>query len=280
MNDGQEVSVAVVGRDQAAKPLNRALFARRADEVLDTVLRLRGELGLDESIRVAIEQYVDGEEHRELRRLAEVIAFARRQALIQQRLDDDREQLHHGDLDHEKRVSVGHHYEMLRHEACEYNHLLRDLIEHSGTLFTRDLLMRWLVEASQGRMDWAKGEVTGAISEIALHAALQGLPELRGVRYATVEEDLAGYDFVAEYGGKLLTLDAKTGFYRPLSERKHGHKHLEISVPREAIEDFRVTRKGLDLLRREVRQALNRGPEEQHHVSYHASRHHFRGAHA
>jgi hypothetical protein len=272
MNDGEGVS--------APRPLNRAEFVHRADEVLDMVIRLRGELGLEEAIRVVIERYVDDEPHPELRRLAEAIAYARRQALIQQRLDDDREQLHHGHLSHDELVSVGHHYEMLRQEACEYNHLLRGVIEYSGMLFTRDLLMRWLVEASQGRMEWAKGEVTGAVSEIALHAALQGLPEFRGLRYASVAEDLAGYDFVAEWNGQLVTVDAKTGLYRPLSERKHGHRHLEISVPREAVEGFRVTRRGLDLLRHEARQALHRQPEDGRQqpgrTGRHASQHHFR----
>jgi hypothetical protein len=118
--------------------------------------------------------------------------------------------------------------------------------------------------------------MAGAVSEMALHAALQGLPELKELRYATIEEDLAGYDFVAEWQGKLLTVDAKTGLYYPLSERVHGHRHLEISVPREAVKDFKVTRKGLDLLRHEVRQALQRGTG----VSKHASHLHFRPVHA
>lgn len=263
-------------------PLDEGIFARRADDILALMATLRTQLGLEEAIRVVAERYVDGEEHPELRRLAEVISYARRQALIQQRLDDDREQLHSGLLEHDERVSVGHHYEMLRHQACEYNHLLRGLIESSGQYFSREDLMGWLVTASQGRAEWATGEVTGAVSEVALHAALQGLPELRGLRYATLEEDLAGYDFVAEWRGKLLTLDAKTGFYRPLTERKHGHKHLEISVPRESIKGFRVTRRGLDLLRTEVKQALGRQPEEvapgqePQRVPMFASRHHVR----
>jgi hypothetical protein len=259
-------------------PLDERIFARRADDILALMATLRAELGLEEAIRVVAERYVDGEAHPELRRLAEVVSYARRQALVQQRLDDDREQLHSGRLNHDERVSVGHHYEMLRHQACEYNHLLRGLIESSGQYFSREQLMDWLVAASQGRVEWAKAEVTGAVSEMVLHAALQGLPELRGLRYATTEEDLVGYDFVAEWGGKLLTVDAKTGFYRPLTERKHGHKHLEISVPRETVKDFRVTRRGLDLLRHEVRQALARQPQEgePQRVSYFASQHHVR----
>jgi hypothetical protein len=250
------------------RPLSRDMFRRRAEEMLDLITHLRGELGLTEAINVVIDRFVDGEAHPELKRFAEVMALARRQALLQQRLDEDREQLHGGRLDHEARVSVGHHYEMLRHEACRYNHLLRSLIEGCGEYFDRDDLMRWLVSASQGRAQWAKAEITGASSEVALHAALQGLPELRYLRYATLEEDLTGYDFVAEWQGNLLTIDAKTGFYRPLSERKHGHRHLEISVPREAIKDFRVTRRGLDLLRHEVRQALQRNESVHEHGSH------------
>jgi len=256
------------------QPLNHNVFARRADEILSLVSQLRGELGLTEAINVTIDRYVDGEQHPELKRFGEVLALGRRQALLQQRLDDDREQLHHGHLNHEELVSTGHHYEMLRHEACRYNHLLRGVIEESGQYFGRDELMGWLVQASQGRHDWAKAEVTGSVSEVALHAALQGLPELRGLRYASLEEDLVGYDFVAEWQGKLLTVDAKSGLYRPLSERKHGHRHLEISVPREAVKDFRVTRRGLDLLRHEVRQALHYNMPS----AVHASHHHFRPA--
>jgi hypothetical protein len=255
------------------KPLTRAMFQQRAAEILDLIGHLRHDLGLTEALNVVVDRYVDGEPHPELRRFAEVLGLARRQAVLQHRLDDDREALHHGHLSHDELVSTGHHYEMLRHEACRYNHLLRGLIEGGSEYFTREELMKWLVSASQGRADWAKSQLTGASSEVALHAALQGLPELRYLRYATVEEDLAGYDFVAEWQGNLLTIDAKTGFYQPLSERKHGHRHLEISVPREAVKDFRVTRRGLDLLRHEVRQTLHRGQGiEKHGPHYHYRR--------
>jgi hypothetical protein len=264
-----------IGAGLVSRP-EQVTFAQRAQDILRLVGDLRGELGLAEAINVVIDRYVDDETHPELRRLGEVLGLARRQALIQQRLDDDREGLHSGRLSHDELVSTGQHYETLRHEACLYNHVLRGLIESSGQHFSRDELMSWLTTASQGRAAWAKGEVTGAVSEIALHAALQGMPELRELRYATLEEDLAGYDFVAQWQGKLLTLDAKTGFYQPLSERIHGHRHLEISVPHEAVRDFRVTRRGLDLLRHEVRQALHRSAG----VEEHAPHGHFRAVHA
>jgi hypothetical protein len=241
-----------------AASLARADFVRRAEEILSTITRVREQWGLQEAVRVATEQFVDTEPHMELAQFGRVVALARRQALIQQQLNDDREQLHHGHLDHEELVSLGHHYEMLRREACEYNHELRGLIENFGHYFSREELTDWLVEASQGRRQWTRSEITGAVSEIAMHAALQGLPELRGLRYATLDEDLAGFDFVATWDGQMVTLDAKTGLYQPLAERKHGHMHLEISVPREAVKDFRVTRRGLNLLRHEVRQALGR----------------------
>src|SRR6185312_1326197 len=222
-------------------PVSSTMFAHRADEILALMAHLRGELGLAEAINVTIERFVDDEPHPEMRRFGEVIALARRQAVLQERLDDDRSDLHSGALNHEQRVSVGRNYETLRHEACRYNHLLRGMIESCGHYFSREQLMRWLTSASQGRSQWARGEVTGAVSELALHAALQGLPELRDLRYATMEEDLAGYDFVASWHGKLLTVDAKTGVYAPLTQSKHGHKHLEISVPREAVKEFWVT---------------------------------------
>lgn len=239
-----------------ATELTHEVFAQRAEQMVGVVQRLRGELGLNEAITEAMDRYVHRELQSELAHFAEVILLARRQALLQQRIDEDREALHHGHLSHDELVAKGHHYETLRYSACAYNHLLRGLIESCGQYFSRDELMDWLTAVSQGRRDWAKAEVTGAVSEVALHAALQGLPELRGMRYATLEEDLAGYDFVTQWQGKLLTIDAKTGRYPPLAERKHGHRHLEISVPREVISDFRITRHGLDLLRKEVRKAL------------------------
>ena len=249
--------------------LDEQMFSRRANELIHLIDELRGELGLNEAINVAIERFVDEEPHPELRRFSEVLVLGRRQALLQEQLDDDREELHKGRLDHEELTSLGHHYETLRHEACTYNHLLRSVIESNGQYFSRDDLDRWLTSTSQGRHQWARGEVTGSVSEIALHAALQGIPELRNLRYATIEEDLAGYDFVATWHGRLLTVDAKTGFYQPLTERKHGHKHLEISVPREAVKDFRVTRRGLDILRHEVRQALFGDSTAVSHASHH-----------
>ncbi|HEY2004320.1 MAG TPA: hypothetical protein VGH44_04380 [Candidatus Saccharimonadia bacterium] len=261
--------VAVRTSEYARTPVSSSMFAHRADEILNLVTHLRAELGLHEALNVAIERFVDDEPHPEMKRFGEVVVLARRQALLQERLDDDREQLHSGVLNHEEREITGHHYEMLRHEACRYNHLMRGLIENCGHYFSREQLMRWLTAMSQGRSQWARGEVTGAVSELALHAALQGLPELRDLRYATIEEDLAGYDFVASWQGRLLTVDAKTGFYRPLTERKHGHKHLEISVPREAVKEFWVTRRGLDVLRHEVRQALQSSESVEHHAPHH-----------
>lgn len=241
---------------------------QRAREILRLIHDLRGEMGLREALDTVIERYVEHEEHPEMKRFSEVIALARRQAVLQVQLDDDREMLHHGHLNHEELVVRGHHYQVLRHQACSYNHLLRNVIQDSGQYLTYRELMEWLTTASQGRHEWARAEVKGALSEIALHAALQGMPEIRDLRYATLEEDLAGYDFVAEWQGKLLTLDAKTGHYWPLSERKHGHRHLEISVPSEVVREFRVTRKGLDSIRRQVRQALYRGSEGYHHVEH------------
>jgi len=237
--------------------VNREMLKRRAEEILTVLTHVRGEHGMREAIGVVAERFVDDEEHPQLKRLGEVLALARRQALIQQLLDVDREALHHGHLDHEQLVSTGHHYEMLRHQACTYNHMLRGLIESCNQYFSRDELMSWLTAASLGRDVWARGEVTGAVSEIALHAALQGLPEVRMLRYGTVAEDLVGYDFVGQWQNELLTVDAKTGFYAPLSEIKHGHRHLEISVPREAVRDLRINHQGLARVREEVRHVLS-----------------------
>jgi hypothetical protein len=252
-------------------------FERQAKAILAAIEEYRVELGFTDALMLVHERFVDNEPDRELRQLGELMAQARRQALIQQQLDDDRQQLHRGHLSHDERVEVGHHYEMLRYEACSYNHRLRSFIESHREHVTRDQLTDWLVSASQGRRQWAVGEITGAVSEVALHAALMGLPELTGLRYGSLEEDLKGYDFLATYQGKPVTVDAKTGFYHPLSERKHGHRHFEISVPREVMEGFRLTRDGLDLLRREVRSALNQTvePHSPGHWRDHGRHRHF-----
>lgn len=267
---------------RAGEPLEPKDFARRAEAIIEAINDKRSELGLNGAINEAIERYVDDEPHPELERFARAISLARRQAMIQQWLDDDREKLHHGHLDHYELKSLGHHYETLREEACMYNHLLRSVIEVSGRYFSRDDLLGWLVGVSQGRAEWAQGEITGAISEVALHAALQGMPELVGLRYGTIEEDLSGYDFLCEYEGKTLSIDAKTGRYWPLSERKHGHRHLEVSVPREALEDFKLTRHGINRLREEVRQALHgnaRQPDYgQYQHEHHGHPHHVKHA--
>jgi hypothetical protein len=256
--------------------LSTELFQYRARQILGLIEDLRGQVGLTDAINAAVERYVNEEPNGELRRFGEVLGYARRQAIIQQELDDDREALHHGHLSHEELTEKGHHYETLRHGACVYNHVMRSVVETCGQYFMREQLMQWLTTASQGRGEWAKGELTGAISEAALHAALQGMRELKDMRYASIEEDLAGYDFIAEWQGRLVTIDAKTGFYYPLSERKHGHIHLEISVPREAVKNFHVTRRGLDLLRHEVRQALQRSAGAEEHAPHHS----FHPAHA
>jgi len=82
------------------------------------------------------------------------------------------------------------------------------------------------------------------------------MPEITGVRHSTVDEDLAGADLVATWQGKVLTIDAKTGLYQPLVTHKHGVLHLEVSVPREAMDGLRLTDEGEIILHQEVRQAL------------------------
>ncbi len=257
--------------DGVRAPLLHRDFERRAHEIIDFINAQRPLVGLPEALTEAWERFVAAEPNLELRRFGEVIADARRQAVTQRRLDDDRERLHHGHLNHEELAELGHHYELLRYQACVYNHMLRGLIERHHDQFTRETLTAWLISASQGVRDWAVAEVTGSVSEVALHAALVGLPELVNLRYGTVEDDLKGYDFVADWQGALVTIDAKTGMYHPLTERKHGHRHLEISVPRQLVDDFRVTRAGLDLLRHEARQALRAHAG----VRVHAAHHHY-----
>lgn len=187
--------------------------------------------------------------------LALLLIHAGRQAKLQSLLDIDREALHSGRLNHYQNIETGHHYETLRHAACEFNHAVRSFIESHREEVTHDQLVGWLTEAGHNQR-WADGEVTGATSEIALHAALMGMPELSGLRYATLEEDLHGFDFTADWQGHQVTIDAKTGRYAPIVERMRGQRHLEIYVPRDVMDGFRLTRYGLDSLRREMRVAL------------------------
>lgn len=233
-----------------------AELVSRAHEILADIEHQRPGYGNDGGFHELIERWVDAEPEPALRRLAEILTQARQQAGIQRQLNSERELLHHGHLNHDQLVETGHHYEMLRHAACEYNHLVRGFIEGNRDEVYRDDLTQWLSMASQGHLEWATGEITGAISEIALHAALMGMPELAGLRYGELEEDLHGNDFVTKWQGRVVTVDAKTGRYYPLSEQKHGQLHLEISVPREVLDGFRLTRHGLDGLRHDVRRAL------------------------
>lgn len=233
------------------------VFATYADTIIDALGRPLANESRAELMADVSESYIEHEVDPDLQRLGEVLVVARQQAMIQGQLNEDREQLHSGRLSHEEDLSIGHHYEMLRHAACEYNHLLRGFIEANRDHVSREELTDWLTAASLGSQKWAVGEITGALSEIALHAALMGMPEITGLRYGTLEEDLHGYDFVAQWQGQTLTVDAKTGYYQPLAERKHGHRHLEISVPRETLNGFTLSRHGLQLLRREVRGGLH-----------------------
>ncbi len=251
--------------------IGRSDLVTRAHLVLADIEKYRDTHGVQESTKLAEERWIHGEPDGTLQHLAELLVRARQQALIQNQLNTDREALHHGRLSHEQLVTTGHHYEMLRHAACEYNHTVRSFIEGNREEVDRDHLTQWLTMASSGHEQWATGEITGAISEIALHAALMGMSELVGLRYGTLEEDLHGNDFIALWQGRIVTVDAKTGRYYPLSEQKHGHLHLEISVPREVLDGFRLTRRGLDGLRHDVRQALH----ESGGVMPHAAHAHF-----
>lgn len=211
--------------------------------------------GKSEAVDYLEEVYANGSRTEPMSSLAVLLLHAGQKAKLQDLLDIDRDDLHNGRLNHYQLLETGHHYETLRHAACEYNHSVRSFIESHREDVTRDQLINWLTKASHNHR-WADGEVTGATSEIALHAALMGMPELSGLRYATLEEDLHGFDFTAEWQGQQVTIDAKTGRYAPIVERMRGHRHLEIYVPRDVMDGFRLTRHGLDSLRREMRVAL------------------------
>src|SRR5664279_2832408 len=123
---------------------NHEAFSTRAGQILDMLGARRGEADWSTVLDEARERYVEAEKNGSLRLLGEVLLRARQMALVQRRLNDDREALHHGHLDHEEHVSVGYHYEMLRREACEYNHLLRGMIETDGRDISRHELIGWL----------------------------------------------------------------------------------------------------------------------------------------
>jgi hypothetical protein len=204
-------------------------FAQLAERWQEAVQRYRASMPFNEAVMAAREEVVEGQDNPHLAQLGVLLAMARHMALLQGQLDDDRGRLHHSRLGHEALVSLGHHYEALRYEACAYNHQLRAFIDEHVELVSHKQLVGWLGAAAQGRYEWAESEVSGAASEVALHAALSGLPELSEVRYASLEEDLRGFDFMAQWQGQLLTIDAKTGHYPALAQRKHGHRHLEVS---------------------------------------------------
>ena len=231
-------------------------LSRRVEYLLADFAERSHARGVSEAADEVESLYVAGNDTL-LARLAPVLMRAQYQSHVQDQLDTERERLHHGHLDHQERVSAGHHYEVLRHAACEFNHLLRGFIEGHREELTRDELKGALVEASHGHERWAEAEITGSVSEIALHAALMGMPELTGMRYGTLDEDLRGFDFTAIWQGQQMTIDAKTGRYAPIAELQRGYCHLEIYVPRDCMDGFRLTRHGLDSLRREVRVALN-----------------------
>ena len=233
---------------------------------------------------MAWEKYVEGEADAGLRRVGELVADSRRQAITQRQLDDDREAMHSGRLNQDQFVELHHRFDTLRRDACVYNHMTRVFIDQFAEVVSERELLDWLVGASFGARQWALAVVRGAVSEIALRAALSNMPELSDVRHSTVEEDLVGIDFYATWRGQSLTIDAKSGLYRPLSLHKRGHRHLEISVPREAIRHLRLTDEGESLLHREIRQALgesdSRTRPSRHlgvrHREHHESQAHYR----
>jgi hypothetical protein len=236
--------------------LSRSQLVDRAEEIVTATDRARTEHGQSEGLTLVWERFVDNEPDADLRRLGELVADARRQAMIQRQLDDDREKMHSGELSRDEFLDVHNHFDTLRRNACVYNHMIRVFIDEYAEVVSERELLDWLIGASFGARHWALAVVRGAVSEIALREALNNMPELSGVRHSTVEEDLIGIDFVAQWQNQPLTIDAKSGLYRPLSLHKRGHRHLEISVPHDAIRKLRLTDEGEKLLHQEIRQAL------------------------
>jgi|GEM_PF-1265449 hypothetical protein len=264
--------------------LTRSQVVDRAETIVSDLDSFRAQHGQSEALTLVWEKYVEAETDPDMRRLGELIADSRRQAMIQHQLDDDREAMHSGRLNREQFQEMQHRFDTLRRNACVYNHMTRVFIDEYAEVVSEHEIVDWMIGASFGARQWALAVVRGAVSEIALRRALLNMPELSGVRHSTVEEDLVGIDFIAQCQGQVLTIDAKSGLYRPLSLHKRGHRHLEISVPRDAIEKLRLSDEGEKLLHEEIRQALGESGEkarpsrhlEERHKDFHEEQWHYR----
>ncbi len=152
----------------------------------------------------------------------------------------------------------------LGYAACEYNHLVADVVLDGRSQFDRATLTSWMSAAAGPRNPrWARDTLAGALGEVALYDALRVTPGIEEPHLTDTATDRAGIDVRARYGTLELGFDSK--FDRKVDEtiwKEVGRDRIlttTMTVPVEAIEDLGVSEWGRRELPKRILAIAKRG---------------------
>jgi hypothetical protein len=135
----------------------------------------------------------------------------------------------------------------LTYEACEYNHLLREVALDGRASFDETALAGYLADVT-GSDEFASSLVRGSAREIALFEALRRTPGMEDVQFADVPTDLGGIDITGSYKGELVGFDAKSD--PNISQAGQGYigrdlvRVFTVGVPADAAAKLKLTEWG------------------------------------
>lgn len=181
----------------------------------------------------AYETYVEQEEQPVLQELSELLINARAMFKTQQRLTH---------LSQAERPQKLPEYRALKAASAEYNGHLREFIDANRAKIGPLQLRSWLERASSSSQ-WTGRVLGGIIPEVAAKAELRSLPDVAGVRFSTVSEDLHGVDLVATlHDGRTRNIDIKASDRYQHGDMTITKDGLKLVIPPEQLDGFRVAK--------------------------------------
>lgn len=178
------------------------------------------------------EAYVDDEEDKDKRQLAEMLINAGFMVGIKAEIEEI-------ERTHERPNAVPK-YKPLKAACAGFNGQLRDFADAHQHLIGRVPLTEWLEQAS-GDPELTGRTMAGVTAEIVAKNRLQTEPEVDKVRFSSVREDLEGIDLVTRlHDGRTWKLDIKAGENVPF--RFKPDNKAVVPIPLDQLTGFRFSK--------------------------------------
>ncbi len=233
------------------EPIPLETYAQTAQQIVSSREYFqRQRVNPSEELASLREIYVEDVADERLRRFAVALIDAPIQAQRDATLTKLRQELAANPHDEDKLAKMRE----LKYRACEYNHVVRDTILQGRRQFDRPTPTSWMTGATSSRYPrWARDTIAGASAEVALYDALNTMPEMADVAFASTEKDLRGIDIEAQSDGRPIGFDVKFGEKETRrSVRGSGHNQMTHAT----ISDLSLSNWGHQHLVEKIRNAV------------------------